>query len=316
MAAYDFVIKQGDTLPTLQQTLQDTTGAAVNLTGCTVKFVMRSLVSATPVINATATITDAANGKVTYAFSATDTTTAGTFMGTWTITNGSGQVFTVPTDGYLTIRIEQNLTTTGGNQLVSLAEVKDYLTIPASDKTRDAKLVQMANDLIPVVEHITGPIIQRVVEEWHDGGQASIILRKRPVANVIAISEYIGPVEWTLALVPDPNKGTMYSAKFEPPARIVRRGPGGSTFPFAAGLQTVHVTYVAGRTSVPDNVRLGTLELIRINFSQTQARPLMRGWPTDGSADDIEPGRELLGFFVPNRVRELLAPTRKAPGIA
>lgn len=66
MAAYDFVIKQGDTLPTLQQTLQDTTGAAVNLTGSTVQFVMRSLVSSTPVINAAATIVSASAGTVAY----------------------------------------------------------------------------------------------------------------------------------------------------------------------------------------------------------------------------------------------------------
>ena len=316
MAAYDFVIKQGDTLPTLQQTLQDTTGAAVNLTGSTVQFVMRSLVSSTPVINAAATIVSASAGTVAYSFSSTDTANAGTYMATWTITNSSGQIFTVPTDGYLTVRVEENLVTNGGNQLVSLAEVKDHLNIPASDKTRDAKLLQMANDLVPVIEHITGPIIQRTIEEWHDGGQTSIILRKRPVVEVLAISEYRGPVEWTLALVPDPNKGTMYSATFEAPARVVRRGPGGSTFPFAAGLETVHVVYIAGRTAVPDNVRFGTLELIRINFSQTQARPLMRGWPTDGTIDDQEPGREVLGFFVPNRVRELLAPTRKSPGIA
>jgi hypothetical protein len=75
----------------------------------------------------------------------------------------------------------------------------------------------------------------------------------------------------------------MYSATFEPPSRIVRRGPGGSSFPFAPGLESIHVTYVTGRTSVPDNA---------------------------------EPGVQILGFFVPNRVRELLAPSRKAPGIA
>ena len=315
MAAYDFVIKQGDTLPVLAQTITDTTGTVVDLTGSTVNFVMRSLVASTASINASATVVSATAGTVSFTFSAGQTAVAGTYMANFVVTK-SGTTLTYPTDGYLSIAIEENLTTIGGSQLVSLAELKDHMNIPATDRTRDHKLLRMANDVIPVVEHITGPIIQRVVEEWHDGGQASITLRQRPVVNVLAISEYRGPVEWTLALVNDPNAGTMYSAKFEAPSRIVRRGPGGSTFAFAPGLESIHVTYVAGRASVPDNVRAATLELIRINFEQTQARPLLRSWPADGSIDDNEPGTPLMGFFVPNRVRELLAPTRRTPGIA
>ena len=316
MGSYDFVIKQGDTLPVLQQTLTDSTGAALNLTGATVNFVMRSLVSSTPIINSSATITNATSGIVTYTFTAANTATAGTYMANWVVTTSGGATLTVPSDGYLSIAVEQNLTTSGGNQLVSLADLKDYMTIPATDRTRDHKLMKMANDIIPVIEHITGPIINKVIDEWHDGGQASITLRHRPVVEVLAISEYRGPVEWPLALVPDPNKGSMYSATFEPPSRIVRRGPGGSSLPFAPGLESIHVTYVTGRTSVPDNVRLATLELVSINFRQTQARPLLRDWPASGRADDAEPGVQILGFFVPNRVRELLAPSRKAPGIA
>lgn len=315
MAAYDFVIKQGDTLPVLTWTLTDSSGNPINLTGSTVNLVVRSLVSAEPIVNQAATITNAANGQVSFAFTSAQTAITGTYMATWVITTSTGGQQTVPTDGYLSIAIEESLITPGGNSLVSLSDVKDYMTIPTADKTRDHKLLQMIYGIQPVVEHITGPIVQRQVEEWHDGGQASIILRKRPVLNVLAVSEYRGPVEWSLALVQDPTHGQIYSAEFEPPARVVRRGPGGSSFAFAPGRQTVHVVYTAGLASVPDNVRLATLELIRINFAQTQARPLARAWPTDGGIDDQEPGREILGFFVPNRVRELLEPSRKAPGV-
>ena len=314
MAAYDFVIKQGDTLPLLTQTLTDSSGNPINLTGATVNLVVRSLVSATPLINAPATVISPTAGTVSFAFSAAETATTGTFMATFVVTNGAAQQ-TYPTDGYLSIAIEESLTTPGGNSLVSLSDVKDYMNIPTSDKTRDHKLMQMITGIQPVIEHITGPVVQRQVEEWHDGGQASIILRQRPVYQVLAVSEYRGPVEWSLALVPNPQQGTIYSATFEPPARLVRRGPGGSSFAFAPGRETVHVVYTAGLAAVPDNIRLGTLELIRINFTQTQARPLARAWPTDGGVDDSEPGREILGFFVPNRVRELLEPSRKAPGV-
>ena len=315
MSAFDFVIKQGDTQPSFVQTITDSTGAPLNLTGATVTLVVRALTSSDVLINATATIVDATAGKVAYSFSATDTAEAGTYLAQWLVADVHGQTFSIPTDGYLSISIEGNLSTPGGGQIVTLGEVKDHLTIPASDKTRDAKLARMANDLIPVVEHITGPIVQRQVEEWHDGGQEAIVLRQRPVVRVDAISEYRASQEWQLSLIGNPSQGSIYSAQFEAPSRVVRRGPGGTVLPFAPGKQAVHVVYTAGRTEVPANVRLGMLELIRINFSQTQARPLLRGWPTDGTVDEQEPGAQVLGFFVPNRVRELLAPSRRAPGV-
>jgi len=315
VAAYDFVIKQGDTLPVFTWTITDSSGAPINLTGSTVNLVVRSLVSSAPLINTAATVVSAASGTVSFAFTTAQTATPGTYMATWVITTSGGGTQTIPTDGYLSIAIEESLATPGGNSLVSLSDAKDYMTIPTSDKTRDHKLLQMIAGIVPVIEHITGPVIQRQVEEWHDGGQPSLILRQRPVLQVVAVSEFRGPVEWSLALVPDPSHGTIYSATFEAPARLVRRGPGGSSFSFAPGRESVHVVYTAGLASVPANVRLATLELLRINFSQTQARPLARAWPSDGSMDDQEPGREILGFFVPNRVRELLEPSRKAPGV-
>jgi hypothetical protein len=75
------------------------------------------------------------------------------------------------------------------------------------------------------------------------------------------------------------------------------------------------VNYTAGYAAVPQNVRLGTLELLRVNWQQTQ----QGGRPQYGSggfgADDLV-GYQVLGYFVPNRVRELLAPSRRAPSIA
>ena len=59
------------------------------------------------------------------------------------MTFSGGTVMTFPTDGYIEINIEENLTTPGGARLVSLGEIKDHLNIPAADRTRDAKLLRM-----------------------------------------------------------------------------------------------------------------------------------------------------------------------------
>ena len=86
----------GDTLPELNFTLKDsntaaagktldaednTTWAAVNLTGGSVKFRIRKVGTTNVLSTITATITNAANGQVTVAFPTNTWTTAGTFEG-------------------------------------------------------------------------------------------------------------------------------------------------------------------------------------------------------------------------------------------
>jgi len=312
---YDFVIRQGDTKPALTYTLTDATGAALNLTGATVNFVMRTLTSSTPAINASATVTNASAGTVSFSFSGTQTATAGQFMANFVVTYGDGSIQTAPADGYIDVLVEENLTTAGGNLIISLAEAKDYLNIPATMKTDDAKIVRMIKGLGPVVEFIVGPVIQKVVEEWHDGGTDTVILRQRPVSAVIAVTEYVGPIAWPLAIIQDPSHGQIYSCEVElSTGRIVRRTVGGGTTAFTSGRQTVQVSYYAGRATIEPNVTLGALELLRVNYSQTQRRRPQIGIP-GYEVDDQEPGREIMGFFVPNRVRELLLPSKKPPAV-
>ena len=59
------------------------------------------------------------------------------------------------------------------------------------------------------------------------------------------------------------------------------------------------------------HARAGTLELLRVNYQTTQMTG--RGFQAIADGNDNGPP---LGFFVPRRVRELLAPNRRAPSIA
>jgi hypothetical protein len=258
---------------------------------------------------------NAATGQVSFTFSAAQTGTVGQYMASFVATLSGGAIQTAPADGYLSISVEDALSTPGGSQLVSLAEAKDYLNIAAVDKSEDSKLLRLIRGIGPVIEFICGPILLKTVDEWHDGGHYSIVLRQRPVAQILAVSEYVGPIEWPLVLITDPAHATIWSAQFEPyKGRLVRRGPGGSVMNFSQGPQSVHVTYQAGLASVPANITTGTLELLRVNFSQTQRRSPGLGALGYGT-DDQEPGQQILGFFVPNRVRELLLPNKRTPGI-
>src|SRR5690606_19909739 len=94
-----------------------------------------------------------------------------------------------------------------------------------------------------------GPIVQRPVVEWHDGGAEHIWVEQWPVTSVTSVVEYDGATP--TSLTQDTN-GTLPTASFRPDrysqpsapynGRIYRR-PG--TFP--DGMGNVVVSFVAGR---------------------------------------------------------------------
>jgi hypothetical protein len=106
----DFVIKQGDLGPDLDATLKDGTGAAVVLTGATVKFTMRKRGATTLKINeAAATIIDAAGGKIRYPWVAADTDTPGIYDGEFEVTFSGGEIQTWPNERHLEIQVVEQL---------------------------------------------------------------------------------------------------------------------------------------------------------------------------------------------------------------
>ena len=99
LAKADFTITQGNTLPEIRATLLDANDAPINLAGSTVRFHMKSQNDAGTVVDAAATVLDAANGRVEYAWVVADTAEAGWMAIEWEITNGA-DVTTVPSFGY------------------------------------------------------------------------------------------------------------------------------------------------------------------------------------------------------------------------
>lgn len=316
MATTDFVIKKGDTRPLLTATFTYSDGTTANLVGATVRFVLRAQTATAPSINALAVITNVtAPASVSYTFTAADTAVAGRYMGEWHVTFADASTLTFPTDGYLEVVVEEDLVTAGGARLVGLGELKDHLRIPNTDRTRDARLIEMIDAAAPIVENLTGPVLQRQVTESYDGGMWFITLRSRPVLEVQSVMEYRGPIGFDLTQVANPALGTIYSYMFQPPGRIVRRTVGGGQTAFPPGADTVYITYTAGLLRVPAHIREGTLELIRENFQQTEQRT---GRTTSAGMDDQAPGviNPLSGYYVSPRVRELLSPGRRHPSVA
>lgn len=312
--AADFTIKQNDVLPVLDDSLTYTDGSEVNLTGATLAFVMRSLTAPAPVtLTGEAEVTNETEGLVSYTFSAADTSTAGEYMGLWVVTFAGGEVQSFPTTGYVSIAVEANLYSGTSQQIVSLAEVKDYLNILPEDRNHDNKLVYFVNSATPIAEDICGPVRVQTFNEWYDGGQYFFVLRHRPAISIVSCDIYIGPIQYNCSLVGNPVPGSIYSVMLEPDGRrVVRRGPGGGVIPFPNMLQSIHCIYTAGRTNTEWSIRHGVLELIRLNYEMSQ----QMGGLAAAMTDEEAPAGPKVGFYVPGRVRELFGPRKRFPRIA
>ncbi|MCU7521615.1 MAG: BppU family phage baseplate upper protein [Ignavibacteria bacterium] len=104
----DYTIKLHDTLPPMEATLKDNTGAAYNLTGAAVQIHLRCRNTGT-VVNKAATITDAPNGVVSYTLATNDISAAGSYDVEWQVTFSGGAVLTFPNTGFLELSVLPDL---------------------------------------------------------------------------------------------------------------------------------------------------------------------------------------------------------------
>lgn len=104
-----FIIKQGDTSPSIAYTLlKPDSVTPESLLGATVKFVMASEDSiGTAKVKADAVIVDALAGDVRYDWATGDTDTFGGFVAEWEVTRADGSIETFPNGGYVPVAIIQ-----------------------------------------------------------------------------------------------------------------------------------------------------------------------------------------------------------------
>jgi hypothetical protein len=220
--------------------------------------------------------------------------------------------------------------------IVTLDEAKAYIGQTSANPTIDAKIRRTLGAVSDVVENIVGPVRPKDFVEWHEGGSARILLERRPVLEITDVVEYQGTVSQALTNQSPDAAGALdafgYFAYLD--EGIVERtaygvptwfsalpwwsstSPGwlvASTARLGYGNGRVKVTYTAGRRTIADHIVEGTLELLRVNYQETQqgGRPRYRN---SGGMDD-EPGTFVMGYYVPNRVRELLGPSWQSRGL-
>lgn len=103
-----FELKRGDTSPALMAALQDDAGAAVDITGASVRFHMKAIGGAVKV-DAAAVIVDPVAGEVQYSWAPEDTDTAGRFSAEIEVTYTDATVETFPNGENILIVIRDDL---------------------------------------------------------------------------------------------------------------------------------------------------------------------------------------------------------------
>lgn len=104
-----FYIKQGDRREPVDRILLGSDGNPVNLTGASVKFLMRDE-AGTVVVNAAAAIVGTAtDGRVRYSWAANDTATAGHFLAEFEVTFSDTTKQSFPNDGYLEVYVTDDI---------------------------------------------------------------------------------------------------------------------------------------------------------------------------------------------------------------
>lgn len=177
--------------------------------------------------------------------------------------------------------------------IVTLAEAKTHLNI--TDSSSDAELAGFIGAATQPVEDVVGPVVQRTVTEVFDGGRASVLLTSRPVSSITSVTDTGATISST-------------SYTFNAASGVLTQIAGPSPLPFLVGVQSVSVTYVAGRvantaavaSSAYGAIRMAALIIVQ-HLWETQ-RPAAAG-PFSQGVDDYDPR---YSFSIPRRATELL----------
>ena len=158
--------------------------------------------------------------------------------------------------------------------LVTIADVTGHLNWSAAQATTyTAEMQHFIDGVTPVVEGIVGSVTPTAWDEWYDGGAPLLLVLHPPIQTITAVTETFGS-NVIRVLSNQPLDGISavdaYGYTFDAESGEITRRVSGIASWFAMGRRNIHVQYTSGRAVVPENIRLGTLELIRFNWQPQQ----------------------------------------------
>lgn len=139
----ELVVKEGDTLPTLTDTLN----TAESLSGGDVTLYVQRTGTDELLVNDTATVNDDTAGAadVEYQFSDTQTANTGTHLAEWVVTYSDGDTETFPKNGYITVTFDDQLNR-GGSVTASGASTAGPIDVLEFNEQASAPDAPAADD--------------------------------------------------------------------------------------------------------------------------------------------------------------------------
>jgi hypothetical protein len=267
----------------------------------------QALAGATVVLTVTApdgTITTPAVTPSTNSATATvPATLSGAYLLVWSVT---GTFVDVITDQFTCVAATLNL--------ISFGDLRDQLNIDTVDTSSTARLRRFVQTATDVVQNITGPILPVTITREYDGEGTFIVLPERWVKAITDLHETRGITNYALTEQPLGHSTDAFGYTWDRQTnKIIRRAYGGAVAVFPPGLNVVSITYAAGMATIPQDVTDATGELIRHWWAHGQ-QPY-RGTFQATTGDDDGGAITVMGYSVPNRVNEMLAPYRRRVGI-
>lgn len=196
--------------------------------------------------------------------------------------------------------------------LLTLAEGKEAVNLPASTSSQDDRLAQYITGISRRVDNLCGNVVQRTVTgEKHDGGgRVRILLFEHYAQAISSFVEYSNITETTLTAETNASKpANSYLLVNEEPYSFVYRRSSNSDKVFPKGRQNLVVTYLSGRAadtaSVSEDFKLAAASVLRRVFKRESS-----SWSqTPQFFPDTENPSPQLTFFkaVDPMLRELLA---------
>lgn len=201
--------------------------------------------------------------------------------------------------------------------VISLTDAKTAVNVTTDD--HDVELQLFITAVSRRFDQLIGPVVQRSVTEYHDGGNCYIMPRQTPLSSVTTLKEYDGATTTLTAETFGTEPSDAYLIASTPYAhgtKIYRRS-GGADLEFASGRQNVELVYVAGRAA--------NTAAVDERIAQTAGAVLRRLWKRESGAwaqsanfFDNSEGSVGTGFFkaIDPMVTEMLADEVKVAGLA
>lgn len=195
------------------------------------------------------------------------------------------------------------------SDILTLPELKDFLNITTN--TYDTELGSFVSRASQAWVTKVGPVAgSPTYDEWYDGGGSRIVLRHTPVQSITTITEaYQTSLAFTLTeqTLDGTASGGAYGYTLDKGTGTVARRINGVPVGFANGFRNIHIVYVAGYVTTPDDIKLAVADIAR-DMWQTQRGPgRSRG---SGADTEVPP----MGLW-PRRAQDI-ANSYLVPGIA